>query len=135
MPIPNTNTNLGVGNVDIIYAIQNTKAAQTNSITLSSGSTTSTLFNLSSTMVTGFQFPAGYDGGNITFLGSDSETGIYTSVYDSNGNEVSAVVTTGSTLVSLVGNSLQGLANVPYIKIKTASAVGDDRVIKVMSKG
>lgn len=135
MPNPNTNTNLGVGNVDIIYAIQNTKATQTNSVTLASGSTTSTVIGLSSTLITGFQFPSGYDGGNITFVGSDAEDGTFTSVYDSNGTEVSAAVSTGSIIVSLVGNALQGLANVPYIKIKTSNAVGADRTIKVMSKG
>lgn len=135
MPTPNTNVNLGVGNVDIIYAIQNLKVANTSSVTVSSGSTVSTQFALEGNLLCGFVIPTGYDGGNITVQGSDASGGTFYDIYDSNGTVVTATVAGDSRIVNLVGNSLQAVASVPYIKIKTASAVGADRVIKVLAKG
>lgn len=135
MPIPNTNTDLGVGNVDIIYAIQNLKVASTSSVTISSGSTVSTQFALDGNLLCGFVIPSGYDGGNITIQASDADGGTFYDVYDSNGTVVTATVAGDSRIVNLVGNSLQATASVPYIKIKSTSAVGADRVIKVLAKG
>lgn len=135
MPTPNTNVNLGVGNVDIIYAIQNLQATNTNSAIITSGSTASTIINLEKTTVTGFQMPSGWDGGNISFEGSDAEDGTFTTIYNSDGTQLGATVVTGSTIVSLVGYTLQGLANVPFVKVISASAVGANRTIKIMSKG
>lgn len=135
MPTPNTDVKLGVGNVDIVYAIQNLAEAKTASITITSGSTESTVFDMNNKLIVGFIFPAGYDGGNITIKGSDLSAGTYVDVWDSNGSQVTATVATGSRLVSLVGNSLQAVANIPYIKIVAGSAVTADRVIKVLAKG
>lgn len=135
MPQPNTNTDLGVGNIDIVYAVQNLGSTVTGSVTIASGSTVSTVFDLSTKTICGFQIPLGWDGGNISFQGSSASDGTYNAVFDSNGSQLSATVTTGSTIVSLVGNTLQGLANVPYVKVVSGSAVGANRTINILTKG
>ena len=134
MPTPNTNVNLGVGNVDIVYAIQNLASANTGSVTITSGSTESTVFDMSNKLIAGLIFPASYEGGNVTFLGSDLVDGTFVPVYDSNGAVVIATAT-ASQFVALVGNTLQAVANVPFLKIKSGSAVGADRVVKIVAKG
>lgn len=134
MPIPNTNTDLGVGNVDIVYAIQNLKASATSSVVIANGGTISGSYHLDGNLIFGLIIPTGWDGGNITIQGSDSESGTYYDVYDSNGAIVTATVA-ADRLVSLVGNHLQAVANIPYIKLKSASSVGADRTIKILAKG
>ena len=135
MPNPNTNVNVGVGNVDIVLAIQNLKVASTSSVTISSGSTVSTQFNLDGNLLCGFVIPSGYDGGNITIQASDADGGTFYDIYDSNGTAVIVTIGGDNRIVNLVGNSLQAVASAPYIKLKSASTVGANRTIKVLAKG
>lgn len=135
MPTPNTNVKLGVGNVDIIYAIQNLKTEATASVTVANGATTSGEYYLNGNMLVGLLIPSTWDGGNITVQGSDVSGGTYVDIYDSVGSIVTVTVGGASRIVSLTGNPLQAVANVPYIKLKTASAVGADRTIKILAKG
>lgn len=135
MPTPNTNVKLGVGNVDIVYAIQNLKTEATASVTVSNGGTTSGEYYLNGNMLVGLLIPSTWDGGNITIQGSDVSGGTFVDIYDSVGSIVTVTVGGGSRIVSLTGNPLQAVANVPYIKLKTASAVSADRTIKILAKG
>lgn len=135
MPTPNTNVKLGVGNVDIIYAIQNLKTEATASVTVANGATTSGEYYLNGNMLVGLLIPSTWDGGNITVQGSDVSGGTFVDIYDSVGSIVTVTVGGASRIVSLTGNPLQAVANVPYIKLKTASAVGADRTIKILAKG
>lgn len=107
----------------------------TNSVTVSSGQTTSGGITLGGQMVVGLLIPSTWDGGNITVQGSDTLNGTYVDVYDSSGNICTATVGGASRIVGLSGSLLQAVSNLPFIKIKTANAVGANRTIVILAKG
>lgn len=108
---------------------------QVNTIVIANGQTTSDFIPLYGNDLVGLQIPASWDGGNITIMGSYANDGTYVDVYDSNGNIVTVTVGGASRIVSLTGTFLQAVANIPFIKLKAASAVGANRTIYITSKG
>lgn len=108
---------------------------QTNTAIISNGGTLSPTISLYGNDLVGLMIPASYDGGNITIQGSNAQDGTFVDVYDSNGNIVTATVGGASRIVGITGSFLQAVANIPFIKLKTATAVGADRSIIVLSKG
>jgi hypothetical protein len=135
MPTPNTNVNLGVGNVDIVYAIQNLQGTTTASVTISNGGTISGEVNKADNNLFGFVIPSTWDGGNITIQGCEVSGGTFLDVYDSYGNLITVTVAGSSRIIALTNNHLQAIAAIPYIKLKSASSVSADRIIKIIVKG
>lgn len=115
--------------------VKTTQQQLTTSVTIANGATVSGAIALGGTTLVGLLIPSTWDGGNITIQGCDTSGGTYVDVYDSNGNIVTATVGGASRIVSLTGNMLQAVANIPHIKLKAASAVGASRTIVVLSKG
>lgn len=108
---------------------------QVNNVLIANGQTTSDFIPLYGNDLVGLQIPSTWEGGNITIMGSYASDGVFVDVYDSSGSIVTLTVGGASRIVSITGTFLQAVANVPFIKLKAASAVGANRTIIVTSKG
>lgn len=134
------NSNGDVVNIaDSVDATSKTVKSQpyntTNSVTISSAGTVSGAITLGGQMLVGLLIPSTWDGGNITIQGCDTLGGTYVDVYDSTGTICTATVGGVSRIVGLSGSMLQAVANIPFIKLKSASAVAANRTIVVLAKG
>ena len=107
----------------------------TNNAIVGNGTTTTSTISLYGNDLVGLLIPSAWDGGNITIQGCDTQTGTFVDVYDSIGNIVTLTVGGSSRIVGITGSFLQAIANIPFIKLKTALTVGADRTVIVLSKG
>jgi hypothetical protein len=86
--------------------------------------------------------PDQYAGGNITIQAAKdkaaADAGTFYDVYDSDGIAVTVTINgtiTGGRVVSLISSALQAVSSLQFIRIKSAQAVGANRVIGIIAKG
>lgn len=115
--------------------VANTVQSTTTTVTIATSGTTSGAIALNGNNLVGLLIPSTWDGGNITIQGCDTVSGTYVDVYDSNGSIATVTVGGASRIVGLTGSFMQAVANIPFIKLKTASAVAATRTIVILQKG
>lgn len=103
-------------------------------VTVGSGTTASGALSMDGYLIGGIEFPSTWDGGNVTIQVGFTADGTFYDAYDSNGNIVTLTVGT-SRYIGITGSFLQAVASAPFIKLKSASAVGADRVLNIAVKG
>lgn len=101
--------------------------------TIANGGTTSGEIPLRGRMVVGFRIPAAFTGTTITFTGSEVSGGTFSSIYDSDGNQVSAAVA-ASRFIGLSGAEADAVSAAPFIKLVSGSAEAAERLIEVVLK-
>jgi hypothetical protein len=104
------------------------------SATVANGGTTSDSIFMNGYLIGGIEVPSTWDGGNITIQVATSSGGTFYDAYDSTGNIVTVTVGT-SRYIGITGSFLQAVASAPYIRLKSASAVGADRTLNIAVKG
>lgn len=115
--------------------VANTAQNKSTSVTIATSGTISGAITLNGNNLVGLLIPSTWDGGNITIMGCDTVGGTYVDIYDSNGNIATVTVGGVSRIVGLTGSIMQAVANVPFIQLKSASAVAATRSIVVLAKG
>ena len=109
-------------------------ATLATTVTISNGTTTSGAIALDGYLIGGIEFPATWDGGNVTIQVGFTSGGTFYDAYDSIGTIVTLTAGT-SRYVGITGSFLQAIASAPFIKLKSASAVGADRTLNISVKG
>lgn len=101
--------------------------------TIANGATTSDVVHLRDHAMVGLIMPAAFTGTTITFTASDSPTGTFVPVYDSDGNQISVAVAVSRAL-GLSGAEADALAPFQFVKLVSGSTEGAERLVIVVKK-
>lgn len=100
-------------------------------VVIANGGTTSTAVDIGSETVVGFIFPASFEGATVTFTAAKTASGTYYPVIDN---------ITGSSVTYYAGASKftrvqpGEIACLQYFKVVSASSVGADRTIIIVTR-
>ena len=104
-------------------------------VTIASGQSLSDAIDVRDKVLTGILIPTGYAEGNMTIQASDTESGTYVDLYDSNATQIMIGVGGDNRMVAVVGYAMQAIASMSFIKLKTANNAAAARTITVLTKG